>query len=195
MKTSELLINIDESSFSRLMKIEYSWIRKGEDETISNIGFSSSMSMISAITSNGSILSWWSADTISSNIFGGFIKSLKEFVMNKLRVPLDKVLIILDNAAIHKSKQMKKLYIEEGLRVLFLPAYSPELAPIEKFFSRIKRNVLKEASGKLLNWRSDSAMKILNRVIMRTTREDIIRLWSTFTKEVDNWLENLANII
>ena len=57
MKTSELLINIDELSFSRLMKIEYYWIRKGEDETISNIGFSSSMSMISAITSNGSILS------------------------------------------------------------------------------------------------------------------------------------------
>ena len=106
--------------------------------------------------------------------------------MNKLRVPLVKVLIILGNAAIHKSKQMKKLYIEEGLRVLFLPAYSPELAPIEKFFSRIKRYVLKEASGKLLNWRSDSAMKILNRVIMRTTRENIIRYWSTFTKEVDN---------
>ena len=195
MKTSECLINVDESSFSRLMKNEYSWIRKGEDETINNIWFSNSMSMISAITSEGSTISWWVNSTINSNIFSKFIRALKQFVITKVRIPIDKVLLILDNASIHKSKSMKMQYLEEGFRVIFLPAYMPELAPIEKYFSIIKSSMLKEASGILLNWRSDDAMEKLNRVFIKTTREEIIRLWLTLTKEINNWLDDIVDMI
>ena len=62
----------------------------------------------------------------------------------------------------------------------------PELAPIEKYFSIIKSRMLKEASEILLNWRSDDAMEKLNRVFMKTTREEIISLCSTLTKEINN---------
>ena len=195
MKTSECLINIDETSFSRLMKNEYSWIRKGENETINNIWFSNSMSMISAITSEGSTISWWVNGSINSDIFSKFIRNLKEFMMKNMKLPLDKVLLILDNASIHKSKSMRRLYLDEGLRVIFLPAYAPELAPIEKYFSIIKSRMLKEASGIQLNWRSNNAMEKLSRVFMKTTREEIIRLWTTLTKEMNNLLENLDDII
>ena len=81
MKTSECLININETSFYRLMKNEHSWIRKGENEIINNIWFLSSMSMISAITSEGSTISWWVNDSIKSDTFNKFIRNIKEFVM------------------------------------------------------------------------------------------------------------------
>ena len=164
MKTSEYLINIDETSFTRLMKNEYSWIRIGENETINNIWFSSSMSMISAITSEGSTISWWVNGSINSDIFSKFIRNLKEFVMKKMKLQRDKVLLILDNASIHKSKSMRRLYLDEGLRVIFLPANAPELASIEKYFSIIKSRMLKESSGIQLNWRSNNAMEKLSRV-------------------------------
>ena len=151
--------------------------------------------MISAITSEGSTIYWWVNSIINSNIISEFISALKQFVLTKVRIPIDKVLLILDNASIYKSKSMKMQYLEEGFRVIFLPAYMPDLAPIEKYFSIIKSSMLKEASGILLNWRSDDAMEKLNRMFMKTTREEIIRLWSTLTKEINNWLDDIVDMI
>ena len=48
-----ILINIDESSFSRNTKVHYSWIQKGEDRWLNNTKFSNSLSTIAGIWSNG----------------------------------------------------------------------------------------------------------------------------------------------
>ena len=140
-----------------------------------------------------STISWWVNGSINSKIFSKFIRNLKEFVMKKMKLPQDKVLLILDNSSIHKSKSMRRLYL--GFKVIFLPAYAPELAPIEKYFSIIKSCILKQVSGIQLNWRSNNAMEKLRRMFMKTTREDIIHLWTTLIKEMNNWLENLDDII
>jgi transposase len=44
-------------------------------------------------------------------------------------------MVILDNLAAHKSKRVIEIVEGKGCRVLFLPAYSPELSPIEEAFS------------------------------------------------------------
>ena len=44
-------------------------------------------------------------------------------------------IMLIDNAGIHKAK---RLIIPENIRLLFLPAYSPELNPIERFWQYIK---------------------------------------------------------
>lgn len=49
--------------------------------------------------------------------------------------------IILDNASFHKSKASLQIIQEAGCEVLFLPPYSPDLNPIEKFWANFKRNV------------------------------------------------------
>ena len=43
--------------------------------------------------------------------------------------------MLIDNAGIHKAK---RLIIPENIRLLFLPSYSPELNPIERFWQYIK---------------------------------------------------------
>jgi len=40
--------------------------------------------------------------------------------------------VIMDNAAFHKSKKTKNLVESVGCRLLFQPPYSPDLNPIEK---------------------------------------------------------------
>ena len=52
----EVLINVDESSFSRLTKKNYSWIPKGKEQIIKNICFQNSWSLVTAITSRGGVI-------------------------------------------------------------------------------------------------------------------------------------------
>lgn len=50
-------------------------------------------------------------------------------------------IVILDNASFHKSQVAKKLIEKAGCQILFLPSYSPDLNPIEKFWSWFKSKV------------------------------------------------------
>jgi transposase len=47
-------------------------------------------------------------------------------------------MVIMDNLSPHKSDQTLALIANAGAQVLFLPAYSPDLNPIEKMWSKIK---------------------------------------------------------
>lgn len=47
----------------------------------------------------------------------------------------------MDNAACHKSEESRKLIEQAGCSVLFLPAYSPDLNPIEVFWANFKKKV------------------------------------------------------
>ena len=49
--------------------------------------------------------------------------------------------VILDNLAAHKSPAAEKTIKERGAWILFLPAYSPDLNPIEMAFSKLKAHL------------------------------------------------------
>ncbi len=46
--------------------------------------------------------------------------------------------VILDHLSPHKSELTLSLMAQAGAEVLFLPAYSPDLNPIEKMWSKVK---------------------------------------------------------
>ena len=47
-------------------------------------------------------------------------------------------IVVMDNLSPHKSDQTLSLIVHAGAQVLFLPAYSPDLNPIEKMWSKVK---------------------------------------------------------
>ena len=47
-------------------------------------------------------------------------------------------IVIMDNLGSHKSQAIRDSITEQGAHLLFLPPYSPDLNPIEKFFSKLK---------------------------------------------------------
>ena len=55
----------------------------------------------------------------------------------------DDVVILLDNASIHKYKEMKIIIEKLKCKVIYLLAYRPEFAPIEMSFSLLKRDLRK----------------------------------------------------
>ena len=56
-------------------------------------------------------------------------------------------IVVMDNLSPHKSDPTLALILQAGAGVLFLPAYSPDLNPIEKMWSKIK-NLLRSAEAR-----------------------------------------------
>ena len=54
--------------------------------------------------------------------------------------------VILDNVAFHKSAKARELVKARDAWMLFLPAYSPDLNPIELAFSKLKTLLRKKAA-------------------------------------------------
>lgn len=72
-------------------------------------------------------------DTILFNLW------VKDFLLPELQPGQ---VVIMDNAAFHKSQETKKLIETAGCRIFFLPPYSPDLNPIEQVWANIKKKVL-----------------------------------------------------
>ncbi|KAG0735052.1 hypothetical protein G6F57_002318 [Rhizopus arrhizus] len=49
--------------------------------------------------------------------------------------------LVMDNAPIHKADIISKYIESRGYRCAYLPSYSPELNPIEQFWSIVKSKV------------------------------------------------------
>jgi len=63
----------------------------------------------------------------------------KTYLQNKLlpHLPKDSYLI-MDNASVHKGKDIEEIYKNYKINLIYLPQYSPDLNPIEKKWNEIK---------------------------------------------------------
>ena len=62
----------------------------------------------------------------------------------------------MDNASIHRSSKIKEFIEEKKLSFAYIPAYFPELAPAERYFSMLKKLVKKQSSRLQVNWKSEN---------------------------------------
>ena len=51
--------------------------------------------------------------------------------------------VILDNAAVHNKQELNEIAVFNGINIIFLPAYSPDLNPIEKCWTNFKKKLRK----------------------------------------------------
>jgi transposase len=56
-------------------------------------------------------------------------------------------IVVMDNLSAHRPKRIRELIEQQGCKLLYLPAYSPDLNPIEEAFAKIK--TLLRLRGKL----------------------------------------------
>jgi transposase len=72
------------------------------------------------------------ADKCNSETFGTYLKDLSQAFPDSLN------LVLLDNGRHHTAKTLE---VPENVRLIFLPPYSPELNPIERFWQAVKDRV------------------------------------------------------
>ena len=73
--------------------------------------------------------------------------------------------VVMDNLGSHKAKIIRQLIRSVGARLVFLPPYSPDLNPIEQFFSKLKHN-LRKAKARTEDTRNDR----IGAIIRATTK-------------------------
>ncbi|BAY87869.1 hypothetical protein NIES267_73930 (plasmid) [Calothrix parasitica NIES-267] len=63
--------------------------------------------------------------------------------IRRVLAPVAKIgmVVILDNAAFHNNQTVIKAFTDIGLKVLFLPPYSPDLNPIENYWAILKKKL------------------------------------------------------
>jgi hypothetical protein len=60
------------------------------------------------------------------------------------RWPEPRSVLIMDNASFHRGDRIKQMCLDAGVRLPYLPPYSPDLNPIEEFFSEFKAFIKKQ---------------------------------------------------
>lgn len=89
--------------------------------------------IIAGLVNNQSIAPLVFNGTCDTKLFNNWVKNclIKELKFGQV--------VIMDNASFHKSQKTKELIESVGCRLMFLPPYSPDLNPIEKFWANMKR--------------------------------------------------------
>ena len=64
-----------------------------------------------------------------------FLAYIEQMLLETLK-PGD--IVVLDNLGSHKSHRVRRMIVDAGAALAFLPPYSPDLNPIEQMFSKVK---------------------------------------------------------
>lgn len=91
--------------------------------------------ILSAYTINGVIYCEVYRENTDTEIFAGFIERLLPFCG---RFPEPLSVIFMDNASIHFSQRIKTMIANASVILEYSSPYSPDLIPIEYFFSSFK---------------------------------------------------------
>lgn len=141
----ERIFYIDESGINSNEIAEYGWSKKGQPcHALKSGGHGVRLSLISAVRSSSPfkfVMPLVFQGSCNRRIFTGWLEYLLGSLAQNECESKKKYLLILDNASIHKGKEIEEVAARYNTRVLYLPAYSPDLNPIEKAWSVLKRKV------------------------------------------------------
>lgn len=131
---SESLVYIDESGIDMSICKDRGWGKKSKKPVAKKSGkHYERTNIIAGLVNNKSIAPMVFNGSCNSDLFNNWVE---HFLIKELRPGQ---CVVMDNASFHKSQKTKELIESVGCSVIFLPPYSPDLNPIEKFRANMKR--------------------------------------------------------
>lgn len=130
------LIFLDESGISRYLYREYGRSPRGQLVLGEISGNRYGRQSVISGLSGGKLIGPMCFDgTCNTELFNTWLEKVLLPELSPGQV------LILDNASFHKSCKSKELVKKAGCQLMFLPAYSPDLNPIEKYWAIMKARV------------------------------------------------------
>jgi hypothetical protein len=113
-------------------------MKRGQQKTIPTPGTTKAQHVFGALDWQDDTLTWTTAEHKTSTSFIAFLEHLL-----LERYPTGPVVLVLDNASIHKSRaSLAALSLfEHRVLVVWLPPYCSTLNPIERFWKHLKDQV------------------------------------------------------
>jgi transposase len=130
----ENLIYIDESGIELTICKDRGWGKKSEKLIGKKSGkYYERTNIIAGLVNNKSIAPMVFNGSCNTNLFNSWVEQslIKELKPGQV--------VIMDNASFHKSQKTKELIESASCKIIFLPPYSPDMNPIEKFWANMKR--------------------------------------------------------
>lgn len=137
----EDLVFVDESALTITMTRLYARAPKGEraygsapknwDKSVSVVGALSRQGLLAAMSIQGSV---------NREVFLVYLRR----VLAPMLWP--GAVVVMDNLAVHKAREVEAVVEAVGGRVVYLPPYSPDLSPIEPCWSKLKAYLRKRAA-------------------------------------------------
>ena len=122
------LVYIDESGIDMSITKDRGWGKKGKPLRAKKNGkYYQRTNIIAGLNLNNPIAPMVFNGNCNTKLFESWVE---QFLIKELSPGQ---VVIMDNAAFHKSQKTKELIESVGCTLIFLPPYSPDLNPIEKF--------------------------------------------------------------
>ena len=119
-------------------------------------------SILVALRLNGQMSSLLFGGTLNGKLFVQYIKEFLSQILNEGDI------VILDNCSAHKVAGVKEAVESFGAKILYLPAYSPDLNPVELLWSKVKTILRREKARTF-----DSLEKALKLALDSVSANDI----------------------
>jgi transposase len=163
------LIFIDESSAkTNLTRLRGRSERGQRVHGLAPHGHWNSTTVIGAMRMDGSTACMAIEGATDVEVFGAYVRQ----VLCPFLKPGD--LVVMDNLAAHKSSTIVALIRQTGAEAVFLPAYSPDLNPIEKMWSKLK-NILRSLEART----AESLIAAIAQALNAITPQDAINWFAS----------------
>lgn len=130
------LIFLDETGTTTKMDRLRGWAKRGERvHDHAPFGHWGTQTFIAGLRCDGLVAPWVLDGPMNRLAFETYIETQLAPALCKGDV------VILDNLSSHKSTKATEILRQQGAWFLFLPAYSPDLNPIEMAFSKLKAHL------------------------------------------------------
>ena len=172
-----LLVNIDETSLSNSVFHNRSWFLKGESGEIFSTWYKGSISVMLAVTSDGDYFGSPIKESVNSFIYKQFLENLEGWLKKKKGSQFSNIILIHDNAPIHRAYEWQEFMKYSQYQHAFLPPYTPEYAPIELVFSSLKSHVKKKQTKTLIDFKKEIGLRVIANSLSKLSRNTIMRCW------------------
>jgi len=126
------LMYMDEMRFGLISNYKRSWSVIGKRTVIANQQEYSNRYLYSAIDPiTGESFHLIGFNDVNASITKKFLEALCE------KYPDNHIVMIWDNAPFHRKKELHQI---DSLTPVFLPSYSPELNPVERFYGEVRKS-------------------------------------------------------
>jgi len=133
-KEDKPIVYIDESGFAHDMPRTHGYSIKGERcYGKHDWGAKGRRNAIGALMGSAIIAIGLITSCVNTEVFTSWVEQILLPELPK------KSVIVMDNAAFHKGKDMQKILEDSGHTLLYLAPYSPDLNPIEKKWAQAKQ--------------------------------------------------------
>lgn len=162
---AEDLAFVDETGANTSMARMYGYAPRGErvDGAVP-LHHEGNITFLSALTIDG-LVAPWARDHAVNGAF--FVAWLEQILLPRLRPGMT---VVMDNLPAHKVAGVREEIERAGCKLLYLPPYSPDLNPIENYFSKFKR-LLRDAAART----AEAVCEAMRRAVEMFTPQEYLR--------------------